>query len=151
MLFYSNSLEKINLEAARIVTGATQLTSTSLLLKESGRLSLSDRRKKHQLLLFYKMYHNMTPDYLTDIVPPHNFETHSYNTRQQNNLVHISCKTKHYFDSFLPSVIRDWNEIPEEIRNSSLYRFNSYLNRNKLNIPKFLFKAVDWGKSFTHV
>ena len=35
-LFYCDKLESVNLEAARIVTGATKLTSHSLLYTECG-------------------------------------------------------------------------------------------------------------------
>ena len=56
-------------EAARIVTGATKLESINKLLKETGWESLSTRRKKHKLTLFYKMNNGLCPNYLTSLVP----------------------------------------------------------------------------------
>ena len=53
--YEANELEKIQNEAARIVTGATKLVSINNLLKETGWELLSTRRKKHKLSLFYKM------------------------------------------------------------------------------------------------
>ena len=50
-----NELEKIQNEAARIVTGATKLVSNNSLLLEVGWESLSSRRKKHKLQLLSKM------------------------------------------------------------------------------------------------
>ena len=52
-----NDLEKIQNEAARIVTGATKLVSINSLIQETGWETLLNRRKKHKLLLFYKMKH----------------------------------------------------------------------------------------------
>ena len=50
-----NDLEKIQNEAARIVTGATKLVSINSLCTETGWETLSSRRKKHKLILFYKI------------------------------------------------------------------------------------------------
>ena len=45
----SNELEKIQPEAARIVTGATKLVSISSLLSETGWEPFASRRRKHKL------------------------------------------------------------------------------------------------------
>ena len=47
-----NELEKIQLEAARIATGATKV-SVQKLYDETRWKSLETRRKKHKLVLFY--------------------------------------------------------------------------------------------------
>ena len=52
--YESNELEKVQDEAARIVTGATRLTSIESLLTETGWETLSARRNKHKLVMFYK-------------------------------------------------------------------------------------------------
>ena len=61
----ANELEKIQNEAARIVTGATKLASIQSLLE-----SLTLRREKHKLVLFYKMINYLAPEYLSSLVPP---------------------------------------------------------------------------------
>ena len=53
-LYESNELEKIQNEAARIVTGATKLVSISSLLSETGWEPLALRRRKHKLTFFIK-------------------------------------------------------------------------------------------------
>ena len=63
-------LDAIHIEAAKIITGATKLCSISLLLSDVGWESLQDRRNKHKLIIFYKFIHDLTPTYLTDILPP---------------------------------------------------------------------------------
>ena len=49
--YSSEKLEKINIEAARIVTGATKLVSLSSLNSECGWEKLEVRREKHKLIL----------------------------------------------------------------------------------------------------
>ena len=52
-----------------IVTGATRLVSINSLLIEIGWETLSARRKKHKLVMFYKMQNNLCPVYLSSLVP----------------------------------------------------------------------------------
>ncbi len=49
-----DSLEKLQYEAARVVTGLTRSVSIFNLLKEIGWVSLKDRRKFRNLLLYTK-------------------------------------------------------------------------------------------------
>ena len=59
---------KIQNEAARIATGATKL-SLNALYNEIGWKTLQDRRRDHSFTLFYKMMYNITPLYLSSLVP----------------------------------------------------------------------------------
>ena len=59
------NLNKIQNEAARIATGATQLVSLNTLSNEICWETLVQRRKNHRLTLFYKMVYNITPHYLS--------------------------------------------------------------------------------------
>ena len=68
--YEKKELDKIQNEAARIVTGATVLVSLQSLYQEVGWESLQDRRLKHKLNLFFKMQHDLTPLYLSSLVPP---------------------------------------------------------------------------------
>ena len=49
-----NAFKRIQVDAARIVTGATRLVSLDILSKETGWISLRDRRYKHKMCQFYK-------------------------------------------------------------------------------------------------
>ncbi len=65
-----NELESIQIEAARIVTGATKLCSIEKIIYRKLKWECLDkRRKKHKLILFYKMKNNLTPPYLTSLIP----------------------------------------------------------------------------------
>ena len=103
-----NDLEKIQNEAARIVSGATKLVSINSLSLEIGWESLSSRRKKHKLRLFFKMQNNLAPDYLSSLVLPTVGRTSAYPLRNSTNLHTLHAKSQLNFNSFLPSVIRDW-------------------------------------------
>ena len=81
-----NELEKIQNEAARIVTGATKLVSINSLLTETGWETLATRRKQHKLTLFYKMQNDLSPEYLASLVPPTVGSTSSYPLRNSNDL-----------------------------------------------------------------
>ena len=63
-------LELIQLEAARISTGAAKLASVANLYIETGWETLDARRNKHKLVFFYKMFNGLTPSYLSSLVPP---------------------------------------------------------------------------------
>ena len=144
-----NDLEKIQNEAARIVSGATQLVSINSLLLETGWETLSSRRKKHKLQLFFKMQNDLSPAYLSSLVPPTVDSTSAYSLRNSTNLHTVRAKSQLYFNSFLPSVIRDWNELPEEIRSSaSLSVFKHKLNRDSKMPSKFYFIGKRLGQIY---
>ena len=117
--YETNAIERIQIEAARIVTGATRLVSLDMLSKETGWESLRDRRYKHKMCQFYKMINDLTPTYLTSLVPSTVENTSAYNLRDSQNIRPLLTRTQLYYKSFLPSCIREWNEIPLNIRNST--------------------------------
>ena len=88
-----DQLDKVQNEAARIVTGCTKLVAIRDLYQESGWETLSERRRKHKLILFYKMFNGLSPNYLNGLVPQTVGESTSYNPRRPNNLRTITCRT----------------------------------------------------------
>ena len=117
--YLSDKLEKINIEAARIVTGATRLVSHNLLLNECGWETLAKRRETHKLILFFKILNNMTPAYLKELLPPTHDQIHNYTTRNSGNIIGIQCRTTHLYNSFFPSCTRLWNNLPASIKQST--------------------------------
>ena len=127
----AQELELIQNEAARIVTGATRLVSINSLLLETGWESLRDRRRKHRLIFFYKMKNNMCPEHLSSLIPTNVGSSVRYNLRNANAIKNVNAKTQLYYNSFLPSTIREWNELPSAVQNSpSLLTFKHHLNSN---------------------
>ena len=133
-------LEKIQTEAARVATGATKLVSIQKLYEEVCWERLETRRWKHKLVLFHKMYHNITPQYLSSLVPPLVQNVSRYNLRNADNLQTIHSRTTQYCNSFLPSVVRDWNSLPYADRNvDSTDSFKHRLNRNRAYVPRYYY------------
>ena len=66
----SDRLEKLQLEAARIVTGLTCYTSLDSIYRETGWGKLSTRREVKQLCMFYKLNVGNSPEFLCDLIPP---------------------------------------------------------------------------------
>ena len=140
--YEKEEIDKIQNEAARIATGTTKLVSVETLYSEIGWETLDSRRRKQKLSLFYKMYSNISPSYLSALVPPSISDISSYNLRNANNLQTVETRTRQYYNSFLPSVIREWNGLSEETRNaSSVSVFKSRLDQNVIvpQIPKYFY------------
>ena len=138
--YEKDELEQIQLEAARIATGATKLISINNLYSEIGWETLDERRNKQKLLMFYKLYYSLSPPYLSTLVPPLVGQTSRYNLRNANDLQTIDARTTLYFNSFLPSTVRDWNSLPPDIKNAdTAVAFKSSLNKNNRFVPKHFY------------
>ena len=112
-------LDKIQNEAARIVTGTTKLISLQALYDDTEWETLEERRRKSKLVLFYKMPNDLSPSYLSSLVPSSVNNISAYNLRNSNDIQTIFSGTTQYFYSFLPSVIREWNDPPLDIKVSA--------------------------------
>lgn len=144
--YEEDELEKIQLEAARIVTGTTKLVSIDNLYSETGWETLKSRRKQHKLILFYKMVNNLTPIYLSSLLPPQVGNISRYNLRNQDKYQTINCKSQLYFNSFLPSSVRDWNLTEDTVRlTQSVNCFKRSIKVTR-DIPKYYFSGDRKGQ-----
>ena len=109
--------QKIQLEAARIVTGLPKFTPKEALYFETGWESLVNRRQYRKMTTFYKMHHKMCPEYLSDCLPPLNSDVNAYNLRNSDNYVVPRCRLKTSANSFIPSSVKLWNNLDTSIRN----------------------------------
>ena len=98
-----NKLELIQIEAARISTGATKLVSVANLYIETGWETLDARRNKHKLMFFYKIFNDLTPPYVSSLVHPLVQNASRYNLRNSNETQTITSRTTLFYNSFLPS------------------------------------------------
>ena len=82
------------------------------------------------------MQNDLTPNYLCSLVPATVGSASSYPLRNASNLQSIHANSQLYYNSFLPSVVRDWNDLPDETRNSpSLLAFKNRINDNLCKPP----------------
>lgn len=136
----SEEIEKIQIEACRIITGATKSCSKSKVLVESGLEPLSKRRYKHRLTTFYKMIHHSTPPYLYLLIPQSNFQVNQRNLRSKNDIQNLAYNSNLYGNSFLPATIRDWNALPDNIKaQPSLNSFKYSLDQDLSKIPPYFY------------
>lgn len=114
----SEKLEKLQLHAARIVTGLTIFASRESLYFETGWEPLNVRRKTQRLNTMYKIHNNLVPDYLSDIVPDMRCNASAYHTRNSQDYNIPVCRLQIYI-SFVPTVVNEWNSLPLDTRDSS--------------------------------
>jgi len=84
-----DDLEKIQLEAARIICGATKLVSINNLYSETG-LEPIYQVENSPTFLFYKMYHALAPRYLSRLSP----------SQVGKISPHITSKTHQIYETF---------------------------------------------------
>ena len=134
--YEKDKLDKLQYEAARLVTGLTRSVSIVKLNNEIGWLSLRDRRKLQKYIIMYKVNNGITPDYLSSLYPPLIENATPYNLRNSNNYVTIPRRLEIFSNSFIPSSVKLWNALPLEIRSSkSLLIFKNAMLRTYFNVP----------------
>ena len=133
-------LESIQLDAARIITGLRRGTSHAILYKELGWVPLSERRKNHKLIHFYKILNNDTPSYINNIIDHYNAHDSGYSLRSRN-LRHPIPRTTSFKNSYFLSTIDLWINLDLELDNcTSLHSFKETIKRKTPAPPKhFLF------------
>ena len=84
------------------------------------------------------MYTNQTPPYLSTLVPPSVNTFSEYSLRNSNGTQTIHPCTTPYYNSFFPSTVREWNNLPLECRNSeSVNTFKRSVNERSVIVPKY--------------
>ena len=78
---HSSTLDKLQNEAARIVTGLTRSVSLENLYRECGWVPLSIRRNEQKLASMYKI-----PEYISDLIPPFVRDVTNYPLSNNNSL-----------------------------------------------------------------
>ena len=102
-------LDRIQLEAARVVTGATARCNTSALLNDVNWLTLSERRRRHRLCLFFKIVNGLSPPYLLNIMPSTVRARSKYNLRSADNISSSNARLRCSSTSFIHNTIGEWN------------------------------------------
>ena len=111
-------LERVQTEAARIVTGATARCSTEQLYKEVGWEKLSLRRRLHRSTMMYKIMTGLAPESLLQKIPNRVEARTRYRLRNRGDLQVPFTRLVTYTQSFFPTAVRLWNEFTDAIRNS---------------------------------
>ena len=104
----SDKLESLQLDMARLVTGARKGTSHELLYQETKWQLLSERRQCIKFKNLLKIVNNQTPLYLQTLLPA-NIGTIRPNSRNADNYYVVKTRTETFRSSFIPSSIKMWN------------------------------------------
>lgn len=126
----SDKIERVQLEAARLVTGLPIYASRHSLYLETGWEPLEERRKRRKLNIFYKIHNNLTPNYLNEIIEPFKIQGRNLRTNRDYYLpiYRLSSTSK----SFFPSTVKLWNNLDPSIRQiPSFEKFKHHLAHSK--------------------
>ena len=115
----SQTLQKIQNEAARLVTGLTRSVPLENLFKECGWTTLSKRRQQHKLSFMYKVNNGIVPSYIQDLIPPLVSEISNYPLRNNRNISMPFNRTSISQKSCISSSIRLWNSLEDDLKNLS--------------------------------
>lgn len=128
--YLNNRIESIQIDSLRIISGVSVSCSKQKLYTETGFRPLSERRKIHRLIMFYKIINGLTPGFLYDLIPHRHQDLHGYATRNRDNYVHFLCSTEAFSKTFYPQTLRDWEALPDEIKNQpTVNLFKTNINR----------------------
>ena len=85
------------------------------------------------------MVNGLSPPYLLSLIPLPVNRVSSYNLRNSNDIQTIPARINLYsYNSFLPTVLREWNNLPLDVRNfDSLNSFKRRLNDRDRYVPKY--------------
>ena len=101
----ANSLEKLQNEAARIVTGLTRSVLQERHYTECGWDSLALRRRYQKLKFMYIASHNMVPSYISDVILHTVGNSTHYSLRNRTNISTLPQRTTIFSKSCMPSSI----------------------------------------------
>ena len=86
------------------------------------------------------MIHQLTPLYLSSLIPQSVSNISHYNLRNSSDLQTINTRTNLYYRSFLPSTICEWNNLPPEAKQSvTVNNFKICLNKDKQLVPTYYY------------
>ena len=137
--YHKEELDKIQNDAARIVTGCTKLVSLSDLSRESGWETLRERRNNYKLFFFLNGEWSSSKLHMLSCTV-HYWSNTTCNLRNSNDLANVVCRTSLYMNSFLSSAVNAWNSMPLATRETdSLSSFKRLLNIDKPTPCKLYF------------
>ena len=88
------------------------------------------------------MKNNLCPPYLVSLIPNNVGDVSRYNFRNVQHSQTVHANTQLYFNSLLPSVIREWNALSQTTRElSSMNYFANHLNSDIIPPQKLYFQG----------
>ena len=113
---------------ARVVSGRRKHEHISDVIRDLGWLSAHNLYRYHSLMLLKRIMLTGYPDTLYGLTVTRG-ELHSRQTRQVQQLHTPAIRTESGRRRFMYSVVKDFNELPHDMRELGLPRFKSELRR----------------------
>ncbi len=132
-------IESIQYESARVITGAMKGTSRSRLLDELAWEDMKTRRSIHKLVLYYKIVNNLTPKYLSDLLPQTVQQRSGLSLRNSENITLYKSRTERFKNlSFLQlrhcgAILRFLIAIYPLFKYSNVRCFNTLISKTIIN------------------
>ena len=137
-------LEQIQIDAMRLITGATARSNIMSLYNETKLITLQQRITNTMLTLMYKILHNLCPTYLSNLVNPSE-DNKIYNLRSQAAVKVPFARLETFKRSFITHTCSLWNSLPVHIQNAgSLKDFKQLINLTKENCNKLYYYGKRW-------
>ena len=111
-------LESIQCGAGLIISSTYKCTKHENLIQELGLSLFGQRRTFSKLMLFYKMKNNLTPAYMSNLCPPEVADRTEHNLRNARDMDNITSSKQYFLKSYLPSTVKLWNKLPNDIKMS---------------------------------
>ena len=108
-------LERIQLDALRLISGATARSSMAAVYKETSFVSIRERIDYLSLVMLYRIKNDLSPDYLKCLLPADNTEVIHYNLRNNRNIKLPFSRLESFRRSFFPRAIRLWKALSLKI------------------------------------
>ena len=139
-----SKLEKIQIDALRVITGATARSNILALYNDTGFVTLQVRITNSMLVLMWKMRNGLCPSYLSDLVHSNEHREH-YNLRSQETVRTPFARLETFKRSFVPHTCSIWNTLPLNVQNAgSLEGFKQYLCKKSNPINKLFYFGERW-------
>lgn len=122
----ASRLQKIQNSCLRYIHGIRKYDRISHTLALTHWLNMSNRRKLHANIFFFKLLRNNRPSYLTAKIR-YRTDVHNLNIRRKGMLTIPQHKTTLFERSFSYNISRTVNECPKEYKSLSLYKFKKMI------------------------
>ena len=88
------------------------------------------------------MKNDLSPSYLSSLVPQTVGEQSHYNLRNATDIQGIHARTALYYNSFLPSTLRDWNALTPDQQNAPSLASFKRLIRKVNRCPSYYYSGT---------
>ena len=139
----SEHLENLQLDALRTICGTVRGTSHEKIYKETGFITLKERRKRNKLLLYFKFVNNMLPDHINMKFPKLVSDINPLHRRRPLERVLSPSNTELYRKTYFPSATFLWNSLDDNLKTlNSISAFKRQLSRQDYIVPPYYYTGV---------